>query len=140
MTGVQRLARWCPLDAISFEAVRFHSRLLQNPAVVCVEYQQGTLAGTEMGNISSSNGGVAVPIVITRPPRPITARLTIFSQESWRSNRPSNLALSCHAYNQAKGDQTAEEFGHPEVQAQAKPPQGCGPSQQHPAVRCTNGC
>jgi HNH endonuclease len=36
------------------------------------------------------------------------------------SNRISNLPVACHACTQAKGDRTAEEFGHLEVQAQAK--------------------
>ena len=38
------------------------------------------------------------------------------------SNRVSNLALSCHACNGAKGNLTAAEWGHPEVEAQAKIP------------------
>ena len=38
------------------------------------------------------------------------------------SNRASNLVLSCHDCNVAKGNQTAAEFGHPEVEAQAKTP------------------
>jgi hypothetical protein len=38
------------------------------------------------------------------------------------SNRVSNLSLACETCNQAKGNQTAAEFGHPEVQALAKRP------------------
>jgi hypothetical protein len=38
------------------------------------------------------------------------------------SDRVSNLTLSCHRCNQAKGNRTAAEFGHPEVQKQAKVP------------------
>jgi 5-methylcytosine-specific restriction endonuclease McrA len=38
------------------------------------------------------------------------------------SDRVSNLTIACHACNQMKGDWTAAEFGHPEVQAQAKTP------------------
>ncbi|MCS5610445.1 MAG: HNH endonuclease, partial [Candidatus Poribacteria bacterium] len=38
------------------------------------------------------------------------------------SNRVSNLTLSCRPCNQKKGNQTASEFGHPEVEAQAKKP------------------
>jgi hypothetical protein len=34
----------------------------------------------------------------------------------------SNLALSCHACNTTKADQTASEFGHPEVEAHARRP------------------
>src|SRR5260370_9212240 len=38
------------------------------------------------------------------------------------SNRISHLCLACHACNQQKGDMTAAEFGHPQVEAQAKRP------------------
>ncbi len=38
------------------------------------------------------------------------------------SDRVSNLALSCHACNVAKGDHTAAEFGHPEVAVLASRP------------------
>jgi 5-methylcytosine-specific restriction endonuclease McrA len=38
------------------------------------------------------------------------------------SKRVSNLALACHECNQAKGSETASEFGHPEVEARAKAP------------------
>jgi 5-methylcytosine-specific restriction endonuclease McrA len=34
----------------------------------------------------------------------------------------SNLVLSCHDCNQRKGNQTAAEFGHPEVERAAKRP------------------
>ncbi len=38
------------------------------------------------------------------------------------SNRVSNLMLACHDCNSAKGDRTASEFGHPEIETQAKTP------------------
>ena len=38
------------------------------------------------------------------------------------SNRVSNLTLSCQPCNQKKDNQTAAEFGHPEVEKQAKAP------------------
>ncbi len=38
------------------------------------------------------------------------------------SDRVSNLALACEPCNVKKGTQTAEEFGHPEIQALAKMP------------------
>ena len=38
------------------------------------------------------------------------------------SNRVSTLALSCRPCNEKTHNQTATEFGHPEVQAKAKRP------------------
>ena len=43
----------------------------------------------------------------------------IVPQSRGGTNRVSNLTLACAACNQAKGDLTALEFGHPEVQARA---------------------
>src|SRR5262249_54960621 len=48
VTWVERLRRLCPVGALSLEAVRFDTQLLQNPNISGLEYQQGTLAGTEM--------------------------------------------------------------------------------------------
>jgi len=36
------------------------------------------------------------------------------------TDRPDNLVAACHECNQAKGGQTAAEFGHPQVQEQAR--------------------
>ena len=38
------------------------------------------------------------------------------------SNRISNLTIACRKCNDKKGTQTAKEFGHPQVQVQAKKP------------------
>lgn len=38
------------------------------------------------------------------------------------SDRVSNLVLACHACNEQKGNQTAAEFGHPEVEEDARKP------------------
>ena len=123
VTWVQRLARWCPVDSISLEAVRFDTQLLQNPAITGIEYQQGTLAGTEVREYLLLKWGYRC--AYCRREATTTNRWEIdhiVPRSRGGSDRPSNLALSCHACNQAKGDQTAEEFGHPEVQAQAKAP------------------
>src|SRR5215469_3951913 len=121
VTWVERLARWCPLDAISLEAVRFDTQLLQDPAIAGTEYQHGTLAGTEVREYLLLKWGY----------RCAYCHQEAVASNHWEidhiiprcrggSDRPSNLALSCHACNQAKGDRTAEEFGHPTVQTQAK--------------------
>ena len=48
VTWVNRLTRWCPIGALSFEAVRFDTQLLQHPDIAGVEYQHGELAGVEV--------------------------------------------------------------------------------------------
>jgi hypothetical protein len=59
---------------------------------------------------------------------PLTKRLSPLELDhllprSWGgSNRASNLAPACKRCNHKKGNRTATEFGHSEVEAQAKAP------------------
>jgi hypothetical protein len=47
LTWVNRMARYCPITAISMELVRFDMQLMEDAEVSGVQYQQGTLAGYE---------------------------------------------------------------------------------------------
>src|SRR5262245_46535539 len=48
LTWVERLQRLCPIVAISYEAVCFGTRVLQQPDISGLEYQHGTPAGLEI--------------------------------------------------------------------------------------------
>jgi 5-methylcytosine-specific restriction endonuclease McrA len=119
-TWVQKLARISPLTAISMELVKFDTQVMENPEISGVEYQQGKLQGYEVREYllekwerkCSYCGKTDVPLEIEH----ITPR------SRGGSNRVSNLTLACHACNQSKGNKTAAEFGHPEIQAKAKSP------------------
>ena len=70
-------------------------------------------------------GGWLPPSLLSRVGNAVTwaHRLTRWSPaRSIEVERIANLALACHGCNAAKGNQTALEFGHPEVEAQAKRP------------------
>jgi len=116
-TWLCRLNRFSPIASISQELVRFDTQLMQNPEISGVEYQQGTLYGYELREylLEKFNRQCAyckakdVPMEIEH----------IIPKSRGGSNRVSNLTLACHACNQAKNNQTAAEFGHPEVQKQA---------------------
>lgn len=120
LTWVGRLRRLCSLGALSLERVRFDTRLLQNPEMSGLLYQQGELAGYEIrewllekwGRRCVYCGATNVPLEVEH--------LTPKSRGG--SDRASNLGLACHACNRAKGNQTAEEFGFPQLQAQARLP------------------
>jgi 5-methylcytosine-specific restriction endonuclease McrA len=120
MTWVERLRRWCPIGAISLERVKFDLALLQDAEISGLEYPQGELAGYEIRQYLREKfqrrcaycGATDVPFEIDH----------LVPRSRRGSNRVSNLCLACHACNQLKGDRTAEEFGHPEVQVQAKMP------------------
>jgi 5-methylcytosine-specific restriction endonuclease McrA len=123
VTWVARLTRWCPIGAISFETVRFDTQLLQNPEIAGVEYQCGELAGVEVREYLFCKWGYCCAYCHQQATATNPWEIDhILPRSRGGSDRVSNLALSCHACNSAKGDQTAREFGHAEVQRQAKAP------------------
>ena len=120
-TWVTRLRKYCPITAISMELVRFDTQKIQNPEISGVEYQQGTLKGYEVreyllekfGRKCAYCGKENIPGLEVEH---------IIPKARDGSNRVSNLTIACKKCNDKKGTQTAEEFGYPQVQAQAKKP------------------
>ncbi|HLY32607.1 MAG TPA: RNA-guided endonuclease IscB [Ktedonobacterales bacterium] len=120
LTWVQRLQRLCPLGAISQELVKFDMQLMENAEISGVEHQQGTLAGYEVREYLLEKfhrtcaycGATNVPLEVEHT----------IPKSRGGTDRASNLALSCEPCNQAKGNRTAAEFGHPEVQVLARAP------------------
>lgn len=117
-TFITRLQKILPLASIIYENVKFDTQLMENPGICGIEYQQGELAGYEVREylLEKFNhkcaycGATDVPFEIEH----------INPKSRGGSNRISNLAIACHKCNQSKGSKTAAEFGHPEVQEQAK--------------------
>lgn len=120
LTWVGRLRRLCPITATSIELVRFDTQLMQDAEIAGVAYQQGDLAGYEVREYLLAKwgwrcaycGATGVPLQVEH----------VVPRARGGSDRVSNLALACAVCNQAKGTQTAAEFGHPAVQAQARQP------------------
>jgi 5-methylcytosine-specific restriction endonuclease McrA len=114
------LCRYAPIGAISQELVKFDTQLLQHPDISGLEYQQGQLAGYEMREYLLEQwrrtcaycGATGVPLQVEH----------IVPKVRGGSDRVTNLTVACKSCNSAKGTQTAVEFGHPEVQAQARLP------------------
>lgn len=107
-TWVRRIRRLCPVAAISQELVRFDLQQMQNPEISGIEYQRGELSGFEVkeyllakwGRKCAYCGVENVPFEIEH----------ILARSKGGSNRVSNLCLSCHSCNQAKGNKSVEEF------------------------------
>ena len=119
-TWVKRLTRFAPIEALSLELVKFDTQLMASPDISGVEYQQGELAGYEVREYLLEKWGRKCAYCdATNVPLQID-HLTPKSRDG--SNRVSNLTLACGPCNQRKGAQTADEFGHPEVQKQARLP------------------
>ncbi len=117
---IRRLLSLCPISAISLELVKFDTQAMQNPEISGIEYQQGELFGYEVREYLLEKferkcaycGTENVPLQIEH----------IVPRARGGTNRVSNLTLACEPCNKKKGNGTAEEFGHPKVQAQAKKP------------------
>jgi 5-methylcytosine-specific restriction endonuclease McrA len=125
-TWVRRLQRLVPIGFLSLERVKFDTQTMQNPEITGVEYQQGELAGYEVREYLLEKwqrrcaycGCEKVPLQIEH----------LRPRSRGGTNRVSNLTLACEECNQAKGNQSVEEFleDRPEllaqIQAQARTP------------------
>ena len=119
-TWFNRLRQRCLITSVSIETVRFDMQKMDNPEISGVEYQQGDLHGYEVREYLLEKfkrtcaycNKTDVPMEVEH----------INPRSRGGSNRISNLTLSCRPCNVKKGNQTASEFGHPEVEAQAKKP------------------
>ena len=108
ISWVNRLCRVAPVAAISQELVRFDMQKLENPEISDVEYQRGTLVGTEIreyllekwGRTCTYCGAKNVPIEIDH----------IHPRSKGGSDRIDNLALACRPCNEKKGSRPLETF------------------------------
>lgn len=121
LNAAAKLRSLLPIAAISTEHVKFDTQLMENPDISGVEYQQGTLMGYEVREYLLEKwsrkcaycGAENVPLQVEH----------IVPTTRGGSNRVSNLVMACErCNNHLKGKQTAEEFGYPEIQAQARKP------------------
>ncbi len=120
LTWVERLRRWCPVGALNLELVKFDTALLTDPMLVGLAYQQGTREGMEVREYLLTKWQHRC--AYCRQPSKRFEIDHLLPRSRGGSNRITNLVLACHACNQAKGDQTAEEFGHGHLLVQAKAP------------------
>jgi hypothetical protein len=117
---IYKVKKILPVSCIVVEVASFDAQKLINPEISGIEYQQGELQGYEIREYLLEKferkcaycGKTAVPMEIEH----------IVPKSRGGSDRVSNLTISCRRCNQEKGNRTAEEFGHPEVQEQAKEP------------------
>jgi len=120
LTWAHRYSRWTPITRLEVERVKFDQHLMQNPEIVGIEYQRGELAGWELrAYLLEKFWHRCAYCHRENVPFEIDHQVP---RSRGGSNRVSNLVLACHGCNRAKGNQTAAEFGHPEVEAQAKTP------------------
>ena len=115
---VEQLKRLLPITKVIVEVASFDTQKMQNPEISGVKYQQGELQGYEVREYLLEKWHrkcayckkTGVPLEVEH----------IIPIVRGGSSRVSNLTMSCHDCNQKKGSKTAEEFGYPEIQEQAK--------------------
>ncbi|MGW1495506.1 RNA-guided endonuclease IscB [Streptomyces sp. NPDC002402] len=105
----RRLCRYAPVTEIHVERVAFDTHAMsEGRSLTAVEYQNGTLAGTEIreyllatwGRACAYCGATGVPLNIDH----------IRPRSRGGSHRISNLTLACVSCNQAKGSAPVETF------------------------------
>jgi len=115
---VNKVKEILPVDKVVVEVAQFDTQKMENPEISGKEYQQGTLRGYNVRNYLLEKfdhtciycGATDVPLEVEH----------IIPRSRGGSDRVSNLTIACHDCNQEKGNQTATEFGHPEIQEQAQ--------------------
>jgi 5-methylcytosine-specific restriction endonuclease McrA len=108
LTWVKRLIRYCPINSISVELVKFDLQKQDFPEISGVEYQHGTLYGweireyllTKFNRTCQYCGATEKPFEVDH----------IYPRSKGGSDRVSNLTLACHDCNQAKGNQNIKDF------------------------------
>jgi 5-methylcytosine-specific restriction endonuclease McrA len=119
-TWVRRLRALCPIMAISMELARFDTQALQNPEIAGTDYQRGTLFGWEVWNYLLAKWGHCCAYCGATGVRLEQEHLIPRSRGG--SDRITNLTIACRPCNERKGNQTAAEFGFPQLMAQARAP------------------
>jgi hypothetical protein len=118
--AVRFVARVLPIRQINVEIGSFDTQKMQNPEVSGVTYQQGQLQGYLLREYLLAKWQRQCAYCQTSGV-PLQVEHLIPTSRGG-SDRASNLVIACDACNKRKGTLTAEEFGYPGIQAQARAP------------------
>lgn len=107
-----------PISQINVEISPFDIQKMQNADISGIEYRQGELQGYEIKEylLEKWHRQCAYCKIENVP----FETEHIIPTSRGGTNRVSNLTIACHQCNQKKGNMTATEFGHPDIQLQAK--------------------
>lgn len=108
LTWVHKFIRLTPICRVIQELVRFDLQLMQNPEISGVQYQQGELQGYEVREYLLAKWDRKCAYCSVEN---VSFEIEhIQSKSKGGSDRVSNLAIACHACNQAKGNQDIRDF------------------------------
>ncbi len=115
---IKKIKKLLPIMKIDVEVATFDAQKMQNPEISGIEYQQGELQGYEVREYLLEKfqrkcaycGKTDIPLEIEH----------VIPSSRGGSDRVSNLTIACHKCNQRKGNKSAAEFGHPEIESLCK--------------------
>jgi 5-methylcytosine-specific restriction endonuclease McrA len=118
--AIRFVAKILPISQINVEVGIFDTQKMQNPEIEGIAYQQGELAGYKVRECLLAKWqkrcaycqASGVPLQVEH----------LIPKSRGGSDRASNLVVACEPCNKRKGNRTAEEFGYPEIQTQARRP------------------
>ena len=113
---VRNICNILPIKDIVIELAAFDTQKMQNPEISGIEYQQGTLLGYTIREYLAEK--FDHKCCYCGKPQGNSVRFEVehmTPKSRGGSDRVINLGWACHNCNDAKGEKTAEEFGHPEV-------------------------
>ncbi|EFH89427.1 RNA-guided endonuclease IscB [Ktedonobacter racemifer] len=118
--AVRLIASLLPVGTVNVEVGNFDTQRMQHPQISGLDYQQGTLQGylvreyvlEKWKRTCAYCQARGVPLELEH----------IVPRSRGGGSRESNLTLACRPCNERKGQQTAAEFGFPQIQAQARVP------------------
>ena len=104
----RRLLALAPIGSIDVETARFDMQKMQNAEISGVDYQQGELAGYEVREYLLEKFDRTC-VYCDKQNVPLEVE-HVTPRSRGGSDSISNLALACHACNQAKGDRDVRDF------------------------------
>src|SRR5262249_37197887 len=108
LTWVKRITKIAHVTALSQELVRFDLQKLEQPEIIGVMYQQGTLAGYELREFLLEKWGRTC-CYCDREDTPLQIE-HIVPRTRGGTDRVSNLCLACESCNRKKGTQDIRVF------------------------------
>jgi len=115
---IEKIKKLLPISKIIVEIASFDTQKMQNPEISGIEYQQGELQGYEIREYLLEKFGRTC-VYCNKKDIPLQVE-HIIPKSRGGSDRVSNLTISCEKCNKKKDNLTAEEFGFPDIQKQAK--------------------
>ena len=114
-TWIKKFLKFCPINSIEIEQVRFDLQKLENPEISGIQYQQGELEGYEVREYLLEKWGRQC-VYCSEQDVPLQIE-HIKPKSKGGSNRIGNLTLACAECNQLKGNQDVKDFlsGKPDL-------------------------